>query len=31
MNNYPRRLLGWRRPADLMADECAAMGIKLAV
>lgn len=31
MNNYPRRLLGWRRPADLMAAECAAMGIKLAV
>lgn len=31
MNNYPRRLLGWRRPADLMAAECAALGIKLAV
>ena len=31
MNNYPRRLLGWHRPADLMAAECAAMGIKLAV
>ena len=31
MNNYPRRLLGWQRPADLMAAECAALGIKLAI
>lgn len=30
MNNYPRRLLGWRRPADLMAAECAALGIKFS-
>ena len=29
MNNYPRRLLGWKRPADLMAAECAALGIKI--
>ena len=31
MNNYPRHLLSWRRPADLMAAECAALGIKLVV
>ena len=31
MNNYPRRLLGWQRPADLMAAECAAPGIKFSV
>lgn len=31
MNNYPRRLLGWQRPADLMAAECAAMGVKMPV
>lgn len=31
MNTYPRRLLGWQRPADLMAAECAALGIKLSV
>lgn len=30
MNNYPRRLLGWQRPADLMAAECAAPGRKNA-
>lgn len=30
MNNYPRRLLGWQRPADLMAAECAALGIKFS-
>ena len=29
MNNYPRRILGWQRPADLMAAECAALGIKI--
>lgn len=29
MNNYPRRTLGWQRPADLMAAECAALGIKI--
>ena len=29
MNNYPRRLLGWQRPADLMAAECAALGAKM--
>lgn len=27
MNNYPRRILSWQRPADLMAAECAALGI----
>ena len=29
MNNYPRHLLGWQRPADLMAAECAALGAKM--
>ena len=31
MNNYPRRLLGWQRPADLMAAECAALDVKMPV
>ena len=31
MNNYPRRLLGWQRPADLMAAECAALSVKMPV
>lgn len=27
MNNYPRQLLGWQRPADLFAQELANLGI----
>lgn len=29
MNNYPRKLLGWKRPADLFRAEFAALGIKI--
>lgn len=28
MNHYPRKSLGWQRPADLFAAECATLGIQ---